>query len=205
MIPSKIFCFYRTVFIINHWVCYVALLFQHFFDRFLDVGWEGADAMEMLQIYKCLPQVDVHRWVIRQSMSRSKISKWFLAHTMELFKFVGNIFCNRYWLVANTQHKKNCWWPKYVLTLTQSHLVKSKTSILIQKIFSVGFIIVPLIPLIITPLMHSCIFCLLVTSSIDYFNFALNTVILIVYKLWSILFYNIYMCILNYRLYQNIF
>lgn len=56
-------------------------------------------------------------------------------------------------------------------------------SILIQKNFSVGFIIVPLIPLIITPLMHSCIFCLLVTSSIDYFNFALNTVILIVYKL----------------------
>lgn len=105
------FCFYRTVFKINHWVCYVALLFQHFFDRFLDVGWEGADAMEMLQIYKCLPQVDVHRWVIRrsvirQSMSRSKISKWFLAHTMELFKFVGNIFCNRYWLVANIIHKK---------------------------------------------------------------------------------------------------
>lgn len=132
-----------------------------FFDRFLDVGWEGADAMEMLQIYKCLPQVDVHRWVIRQSMSRSKISKWFLAHTMELFKFVGNIFCNRYWLVANTQHKKNCWWPKYVLTLTQSHLVKSKTSILIQKIFSVGFIIVLLIPLIITLLMHSCMYFLL--------------------------------------------
>lgn len=39
-------------------------------------------------------------------MLRFKIFKWFFVYIMELFKFVGNIFCNRYWLVVNIIYKK---------------------------------------------------------------------------------------------------
>lgn len=49
-------------------------------QRFLDVGWEGADAMEMLQIYKCLPQVDVHRIERLEFMDEKELLEQLLSH-----------------------------------------------------------------------------------------------------------------------------
>lgn len=73
--PAEFSAFIELFLKIIEYVMLHSKLFQYFFHRFLDVGWEGADAMDMLQIYKCLPQVDVHRWVLRQSMSVFKVSK----------------------------------------------------------------------------------------------------------------------------------
>lgn len=48
--------------------------------RFLDVGWEGADAMDMLQVYKCLPQADVHRIEKLEFMDEKELLEQLLGH-----------------------------------------------------------------------------------------------------------------------------
>lgn len=37
--------------------------------RFLESGWEGADAMDMLTVYKHIPQLDVQRWTGLEALS----------------------------------------------------------------------------------------------------------------------------------------
>ncbi|XP_022341142.1 leucine carboxyl methyltransferase 1-like [Crassostrea virginica] len=49
-------------------------------QRFLDVGWEGADAMDMLQIYKCLPHADVQRIERLEFMDEKELLEQLLGH-----------------------------------------------------------------------------------------------------------------------------